>query len=403
MLADLLTPQVATEVQSAAISRLSQIGDIEAGDTLLEKWNSLTPPLRRQLIDVLISRNEWAQKLLDAAKTADIPLHSINATGRQRLKNSSNDTIRSAAETLFSSLRESTRSEVLKRYAGVHDMTGDIQSGKQHFARVCSKCHQLEGVGHVVGPDLLALTDKSSEAMLTAILDPNRAIEDKYLGYVAITNDGRQFSGLLASETSTSIKLKMDEGKERDILRSNIEELMATGKSHMPEGLESEVTPEQVADIVAYVRSVSIPHRQFAGNSPQIAPVRDDGSIRLFAMHAKIFGKELEFEPKYRNLGMWSQAGDRAVWQLDVPKGGEYSVQLDYACDRQCAGNRFQLSANGQKLIAELPVTDGWDSYSTRKFGRLTLPEGPVEVTLRSEGQINQFLGDFRTVILEPW
>ncbi len=170
----------------------------------------------------------------------------------------------------------------------------------------------------------------------------------------------------------------------------------------MPEGIEQDIPPQDMADIFAYVRSINVPPKRFAGNNPQIAPMRDNGSIRLFAMHARIYGSSLVFEPKYRNLGFWKSADDRATWTLNVQRAGKFNVSLDYACPADCAGNRFVLSAAGKTLGGEIPSTGSWDNYGGHGVGQIELPAGEVDVTLRAEGIVDGFLGDFRTIILRP-
>ncbi len=105
-----------------------------------------------------------------------------------------------------------------------------------------------------VGPDLASLTDYSPHALLTAILDPNKAVEAKFLDYLAITTSGLSYTGLLANETGNSVTLMGQEGKQQTILRSELEALQATGKSLMPEGLEKDLSQQDLANVIAYLR-----------------------------------------------------------------------------------------------------------------------------------------------------
>ena len=72
--------------------------------------------------------------------------------------------------------------------------------------------------------------------MLTAILDPNQAVEDKYRGYSVVTVNGLSETGIIASESTNEIVLQKPENKRRSILRGDIEILRDTGKSLMPDG-----------------------------------------------------------------------------------------------------------------------------------------------------------------------
>src|SRR4029077_319466 len=115
-------------------------------------------------------------------------------------------------------------------------------------------------VGTEVGPDLLsALRNKSREALLTDILDPSREVDSRYINYVIESKTGRVFTGMIAAETASSITLRRAEKAEDTILRSQIEEIQATAKSLMPENLETQLSKQEVADLIAYLQSAATP------------------------------------------------------------------------------------------------------------------------------------------------
>ena len=68
-----------------------------------------------------------------------------------------------------------------------------------------------------------------------------------------MVDDGRVATGIIAEETATSLTLRRAENQQETILRQNIEELTSTGASLMPEGVEKKVTPQEMADLLAYV------------------------------------------------------------------------------------------------------------------------------------------------------
>jgi putative heme-binding domain-containing protein len=253
-----------------------------------------------------------------------------------------------------------------------------------------------------VGPDLEALSNKSNDFLLTAILDPNRAVESSFLEYYVETTQGRQFSGILRGETASAVTLLAPEAKEWTILRRDIEGMQATGKSLMPEGMEKDITVEQMQHLLAFLTSYQPVRKQFAGNEPRVAPRRDDGSVRLLAMHAEIYGPTLVFEPHYRNLGYWGSPLDYAAWTVEVPSEGEYTVSVHYACDHAAAGNRFLLLAADDQLSAEVESTGTWDDYRGRSVGKIRVPAGQSRIMLRSEGPLNAYLMDLQQIVLIP-
>ena len=126
--------------------------------------------------------------------------------------------------------------------------------GKAAFKKTCATCHRLDDEGVEVGANLLAaLGNKTPEQLLHDILDPSREVDPRYINYLVTTRNGRTFSGLIAAETGSSVTLRRAEKAEDTILRGQIEEIQATAKSLMPDGLEMQLSPQDVADVIAYL------------------------------------------------------------------------------------------------------------------------------------------------------
>ena len=147
---------------------------------------------------------------------------------------------------------------MLARYATTTPLDGQVTHGRELFRKHCAACHRLEGVGHEVGPNLLAvLGNKSGEDLLISVFDPNREVDPRYRTYQVGTADERVLTGIVVTETPTSITLRRAEGVEEVILRTNLALFRATTLSLMPVGLEKDVKPQDVADLFAYLRSAS--------------------------------------------------------------------------------------------------------------------------------------------------
>ena len=110
-------------------------------------------------------------------------------------------------------------------------------------------------MGLEIGPDLRALSDLSGVSLLTSILDPNRAVEPHYVAYLCTLTDGRQIHGLISAETTASITLKLQDGTQPSILRSDIKALRSTNISLMPEGLETALTKQDLSDLLQFLQA----------------------------------------------------------------------------------------------------------------------------------------------------
>ncbi|MGE0757044.1 MAG: c-type cytochrome, partial [Pirellulaceae bacterium] len=397
-----MTPQHAPELQQAAATALASRAAGQAAPLLLDGWRSHSPPLRTLILDLLLSSTRSTGALLDSLESGHVALADLDARRRQQLARLPDAALRQRAERLLGSATSSSRAQVVDQYQHVAELPADAGRGKVVFQKKCATCHRLEEAGQHVGPDLTTLTDKSPASLLTAILDPNRAVESKFLDYIAITLDGRQFTGMIQDETSSGVTLVGQEGKQVVLRRNELDVFESTGKSLMPEGLEKDIPEQELADVIAYVRSTSQPPKRFPGNQPELAHVRDDGSIRPLAMNARIFGTTLVFEERYRNLGEWRSSDDHAVWTLKVPQAGNYRVSVDYACAPPAAGNRFLLTVGSQTLGGTVESTGSWDEYRSQSVGRVTLDAGPTELTVRSDGAVRGALFDLRQIVLRP-
>jgi putative membrane-bound dehydrogenase-like protein len=403
-LANLLVPQTADDVQAAAIAALGRLRSPKVPDLLLRGWSGHAPAQRNQVLDVLFGRNEWLPAILKAIEQNRVAAAEINAVRRQRLLAHKSADISRRAARQFADAVNPDRQKVLDAYQPVLTLNGDAKLGAPLFAKHCAACHQLGGVGNAVGPDLASLGDKSPQALLIAILDPNRVVETRYVGYTATTKGGRVLTGVLADETGNSITLVGPDGKKEMILRSDLEELTSTGKSAMPEGLEKEIRPQDMANLIAHVRSVGAQpkRRTFAGNKPELIRPGKDGSLLLAAASSEIYGSTVVLEKQYGNLGYWSSTDDRAVWSVEVARAGRYAVWLDWACDDASAGKAFLLESGPNQLTGKVASTGSWDTYRQAKVGALVLPAGRQRVTFRSAGRIFNPLIDLRSIKLVP-
>lgn len=360
--------------------------------------------MRPQVLDVLFRRDSWLAATLDAIEKKEIASSEIDAIRRQRLLEHKDPAIRKRVAKLFAGSINADRQKVIDSYQSVLTMKGDPVRGAQLFAKNCSVYHKLGAVGNVVGPDLASLGDRSPQAMLNAVLDPNRAVEARYVNYRAVTKDGKTFTGVLASETGNSITLLGPDGKPSVILRGDIDELSSTGKSVMPEGIEKEIKPEDMADLFAHVGGAAPPKRKiFDGNKPEVVKAGQDGALILSAATSEIYGKSLVLEKKYGNLGYWSADDDHAIWTVEVPRTGTYAVWIDWACDKNSAGKKLNIKAGANQLTSTVASTGGWDNYRQEKIGEILLSAGRQRIMCRpGNGLIASPLLDLKSIKLVP-
>lgn len=146
------------------------------------------------------------------------------------------------------------RAKVIGSFADISRLHSNPTKGREVFLQVCSACHRAKGEGREIGPDLGMVSSKPDDWLLTAIFDPNQAVEDRYRAQQVTTTGGSALFGLVAGETANNITLRMADGSERLVLRSEIREIKPLQRSLMPEGFESVLKPQDVADLLSYLR-----------------------------------------------------------------------------------------------------------------------------------------------------
>jgi putative heme-binding domain-containing protein len=132
-------------------------------------------------------------------------------------------------------------------------LRGDSKNGAALFKQHCVQCHRLRGEGVEIGPDLGMMAGKPAEQLVAAILDPNAAIEMRYQNFVATLKDGNEVSGIIIAETPTTLTLRAPNRADETLLRDELKELSSSALSLMPDGLETAFTPQQLADVIAFV------------------------------------------------------------------------------------------------------------------------------------------------------
>lgn len=256
VLVELLDSRQPQAVGAAAIESLGRFSDVAVAETLIEAWIGLTPQLRGTASEVLFARRERLPVLLEGVEDDLIRPSQLDPARVQFLLDHSDPAIRDRAAELFGNEVLAHRQEVVADYRDALDMPGDIERGRAVFKRECSKCHRLEGVGYDLGLSLAGIKDRGKDGILLNLLDPNTNINPQYVNYVAVTDQGQTITGMITAETANSITLQRAEGEGDTVLRSNIDELVDTGLSIMPEGLEKQITKQEMADLLDYLMAV---------------------------------------------------------------------------------------------------------------------------------------------------
>ena len=170
------------------------------------------------------------------------------------LLNHGNDEIKSTARKLLVEQFE-LKDEAYLDYQHALSEQGNRQAGKEVFKKACSTCHQMAGqLGINYGPDLSSIRNRSKMAILNDILYPNKAIADGFGLWEVEDNDGKIIAGILAEEGNNQLLFRLASGQEVEVNRQAISKLSQLEQSGMPDGLSQQVPPEEMRDLISYLR-----------------------------------------------------------------------------------------------------------------------------------------------------
>jgi putative heme-binding domain-containing protein len=109
------------------------------------------------------------------------------------------------------------------------------------------------GEGNKIGPDLTGMAVHPKEHLLTEIMDPSRSVEGNYRLYTIVKTNGKFLSGLLASETKTSLELYDSQGKKHILQRDEVDQIVSSNKSLMPDGFEKTLKNEEIVNLLEFL------------------------------------------------------------------------------------------------------------------------------------------------------
>jgi putative membrane-bound dehydrogenase-like protein len=198
--------------------------------------------------------NVLVASLLDApAATALFPDRL-----REQLSGFGEDVV-AQAEPLIAKINQENASK-LERVEDIlaHLPKADIRRGLKVFQSTkasCLACHRRGYIGGNIGPDLNRIGQiRTERVLLESILFPNLSFVRSYEPVAIVTDDGRVYNGVIRDETDDAITLQLDAKKTIQLPKSTIEERKQGTVSIMPAGLEKQLSPQDLADLVKYLK-----------------------------------------------------------------------------------------------------------------------------------------------------
>jgi putative heme-binding domain-containing protein len=163
--------------------------------------------------------------------------------------------VRDRANALLGTADSSSREKVYQAFLPALQLTASAERGRKVFESRCAACHHHAGIGVEFGPNLANARSGGREKPLSSILDPNREVLPEFVAYAVETKEGESLIGFLENESATSVTLRQPGGLRKTIPRASLASLKNQRQSLMPEGLETGLSHQEMADLIEFVMS----------------------------------------------------------------------------------------------------------------------------------------------------
>lgn len=378
------------EFRGQVLGALGRLTDASVAAVVLRLYRQLDPELQPRAIELLTQRVDWSKSLLAAIGSKTIPSTALNVNQVKKLLATKDaELVRQVSATwgILRDQRNPQREQVIaemRRFLRKTD--GDPHEGKKVFAKVCGQCHKLYGEGVEVGPDITLNGRSSFEQLLSNVFDPSLVIGASYQAQTIVTTEGRALTGLIAEDNEQRVVLKTQGGKLETIPRNQIEESKKSNLSMMPEDLEKQLKPQELADLFAYITLDKPPTDPLAKRLPgtkAIAPRETTDPAQFDELVAEIAPGFHVAASGVNGVGILAEHLGRPgvlrthpvernrpcilLGTFTLPEGKKPHLILDVSHDSQ-GDWRLVVAANGERMLDEMiskeKAKNGWMSFN---------------------------------------
>jgi putative membrane-bound dehydrogenase-like protein len=239
------------------LQTLGRLDDPQLAPVVLHCYAAMEADLQPKAIDLLTQRAAWSKSLLGEIAEKKIPTNALSVNQVRKLLASKDAELVRQVTKVWGTVRDGRNPEREKLVAQMRDMLkktpGDPKAGRLHFNKICAQCHKMYGEGQDVGPDITSNGRSDFEQLLSNVFDPSLVIGAGYTATTVVTNRGQTIAGLVVEDSPQRIVLKTQGGKIETIPRGDVDQVLHSKLSLMPEDVEKQLQPQEIADLFAYL------------------------------------------------------------------------------------------------------------------------------------------------------
>jgi putative membrane-bound dehydrogenase-like protein len=245
-------------LRGEALRGLAAYDDPKTPSAILDRYAKLDLAERRDALNTLASRVDYARALLTAVAEGRVAPSDLSADLVRQLRNLGDKRLDEQIAKVWGAVRDTDRekAKVIARYKAMltspPSRPPDPALGRSVFDKTCAQCHTLFGAGGKVGPELTGSNRADLDYLLSNVLDPSALIGKDYVAHVIATTDGRVLTGIIRAEDKDAITL-VTANETLTLPKSEVEERRASDKSMMPDDLWAPLSEHEVRSLVAYL------------------------------------------------------------------------------------------------------------------------------------------------------
>lgn len=257
-----LLPKLLEEaaVRGAALRAMAAFDDAKFAPAILAVYPKLDAAERKSALATLVARPASAKELLAAIASGKVSAKDLSADLVRSLRTLKQPELVKQVEQLFGVSRASD-ADKQKEIAALKETllalprrADDPSRGRSLYNKTCGQCHTLFGEGGKIGPDITGSNRADIDYLLLNILDPNAEIAADYRPWDLETKDDRSILGLMVRQDTQVVTLQTTT-ETVTVPRGEIKSLRQSQLSMMPEGLIAALSPSELRDLIAYLRS----------------------------------------------------------------------------------------------------------------------------------------------------
>jgi putative membrane-bound dehydrogenase-like protein len=346
--AGLLVPSSSADLQKGVIEALGGITDRAIAPVLVAAYPKLAGGAREAILSQLLRRPDWASFLLGEVEGKRVRPNELGPNAVFRLRNHPDGATSKRARTVFDAVmgdQSKAKDVIIASLLPAVEKQGDPARGRQLLTEICLKCHVYKGEGRGLAPDLTGMGVHGKRDLLIHVIDPNRVVEANYVSFNVRTKAGDVFNGIVARETRDTVFLRSAEG-DREVRRADIDVMVSTGLSLMPEGLES-LGGAALCDLLTFLCSEAGGFRiidlqtAFTASSVKglFDPVREPNNLRLrkYGIHV-VEGVPFQVVDPSKSLNgnnaIVLKGGLAPDWHSKVGLPQKVEVPMGFACEK---------------------------------------------------------------------